>query len=516
MTTRIFELDVQPSCPEHPPLFTFVSTRGRPGASAMLGSIVIHVLAVVLLSVTSSYLAWLHEDDFDWTKYRVEPIRLHLSDPIYFHAAAAEAPNAKPAPGSSQAGRVRAAAPPIRRPIASGIELPAPHEIAKDAPVVFQPDFRPDVAALPANLPPLAFWARRQPKATTPSPREVVVPGRTEAPAHAPGLAAPPVATVPNREEKLGDANVALPPAGGAAQLTIPNSTTTPLGLPSSKGSELATFEQSAGQPANVFALASERTSVKDVQLPRGLQNIPPSSAGDGGGAKQPAEGPTAYASTSPAPRQERNGNAPVKGRGPEIATGAAPEAGKSADPAPRSFAQSAPRSPADAASRSAPPEMIRIRRSPTGNFDFVVLQSAAHDDLSDVGVALTGNPVFTVYLGVGDQKEWLLEYCVPRPESQERNAYQINVDDSGSIVSPYAVVTVVPKAILGQGIANHIVFHGLLTAGGALRNMTGVDINNPVTRQMLDAFKEWQFRPAFRNQKAIDVEVLLVIPARS
>jgi len=43
-----------------------------------------------------------------------------------------------------------------------------------------------------------------------------------------------------------------------------------------------------------------------------------------------------------------------------------------------------------------------------------VILQSVSRDDLPDVGGALSGNPVYTVYLKVGDEREWLLEYCIP------------------------------------------------------------------------------------------------------
>src|ERR1017187_7933662 len=49
-----------------------------------------------------------------------------------------------------------------------------------------------------------------------------------------------------------------------------------------------------------------------------------------------------------------------------------------------------------------------------SGNFDVVILQSVARDDMPDVGGNLSGNPVYTVYLKVGDEREWLLEYCIP------------------------------------------------------------------------------------------------------
>jgi hypothetical protein len=192
------------------------------------------------------------------------------------------------------------------------------------------------------------------------------------------------------------------------------------------------------------------------------------------------------------------------------MASTAAPETPGAA----RNSADPAPRSAADATPHPAPPEMIRTRHSPTGNFDVVILQSAARDDLADIGAILTGDPVFTVYLGVGDQKEWLLEYCVPG-QSASSDSYQVNIDDAGSLVAPYPISTVIPRPLLERRISKHIVFHALLNASGTLQNIDGPGTDDPLAQQILDVLKEWQFRPARRNRTAIAVEVLLVVPAR-
>jgi hypothetical protein len=143
-------------------------------------------------------------------------------------------------------------------------------------------------------------------------------------------------------------------------------------------------------------------------------------------------------------------------------------------------------------------------------------MRSASRDDLLDVGGLMTGNPVYTVYLQVGDQKEWLLEYCLPRAGSPQSGQYQINVDDGAPITPPYPISTTIPSSIMGQAITQHIVFHGILTASGSLQSMTVPGTNDPMAVQILALLSEWQFRPAFRNKTPINVEVLLVIPARS
>ena len=158
------------------------------------------------------------------------------------------------------------------------LELPVPRQVAQNAPVILQPDFQPQLTPPPAAIPPLAFWARQSadlPK--PPPPRETVVPGRTEAPAAQPKLAAPPVSAVPNREVRLADVNVSMPPPQSEAPkpLPLPNSATTPVRLRDASESQAASFDHTSGQAANVLALAQERHDVRDVQIPRGLQNIP-------------------------------------------------------------------------------------------------------------------------------------------------------------------------------------------------------------------------------------------------
>jgi hypothetical protein len=131
-------------------------------------------------------------------------------------------------------------------------------------------------------------------------------------------------------------------------------------------------------------------------------------------------------------------------------------------------------------------------------------------------GAVLTGNPVYTVYLRVGDQKEWLLEYCVPASAAPQSSPYQINIDDAAPITPPYPVSTTIPNKILGQPITRHIVIRGILTAGGSLQNVKAVEANNPLSVQILALLSGWQFRPALRNNKPIEIEILLVVPARS
>ena len=544
MNHRIFDLAEAPAAPaparspavlDDAPLFETITMAGRPAAWSLVSSVAVHALAIFLTIAVTKYLPWLQEDDIDWSHYSVEPLRLHLAEPIYFTSTSpAKEPKAAPRPPAAKAataanpsrgtGARRAFVPPQ-------LELPTLHEIAKDAPVILQPEFRPQNTP-PPPLPPLAFWAKQAPDLPKPPPRrEVVVPGRTEAPAPPKQMAAPPVTAVPNREQVAADVNVSLPPAPVTPALPVPNSTTTPIRLRNAQGAEAASFERFSGQPANVLALAADRPDARYVEIPKGLRNVPPAAAPGTGGATGGAEetpGPAAGARANTASENAQGADAAGGSRTPNTS-------GRATQTAPGSAATSgtagAPRASANAAEHAgtvpptsgnnvvvrpiAPPEVTRITHPSSGNFDVVIMQSGARDDLPNVSGLLTGNPVYTVYLRVGDQKEWLLEYCVPARDSAQPSPYQVNIEDSGTITPPYPIATAIPNTLMAQQIPKHIVLHGFLTANGSLRNVKAPE-NSTFMTQLLAVLSEWQFRPALKNKQPVDVEILLVIPPRA
>jgi hypothetical protein len=544
-------LRIQPRPPEllqpEPLLFRGMTMGRSPKPGSLAGSVAAHVLAICLATVLCNSLARLHDDDVDWSRFRAEPLRLHLSEPLTFNAAASgkpQKPLLKPAPQSAVRPAQRASgtaalsyAPAVPR----RLELPPSQQPALNAPLILQPDFQLQPKAPPVELPPMAFWARKAPELVKPpSPTDVVVPGRTEAPSPAPKLAAQPVLEVPNREPAVADVNVSMPQNSKQtpAALPVPNSATMPVRLRDASESQAASFERFAGQPVNVMSLASERSDIRNVTIPKGLQNIPRAAAGENPGTSgegyrapdlAPENGPTsgnraagaagtnrggpiaATSQTSSAPIT-RQTTAPVSGSG----SGDSPPVRNSSSGAEEHPVAVPAGSPEVLARGGAPPGVTRIDHPVDGSFDVVVTQSASRDDLSELGGILSGNPVYSVYLRVGDQKEWLLEYCVPARRNVQPNPYQIDVDDAGSITPPYPISTVIPNSVLVQPITRHIVLHGVLTAAGNLQSVKAADSSSPLMSEILALLSQWQFRPALRNRRPIDVEVLLVIPRHS
>jgi hypothetical protein len=467
-----------------------------PSVAPLLGSVALHVLAIGLIVTASWQMAlYFQEDRIDWSRYRVEPLRLHLSEPLYFRGSQPEKALVRRArrragAAAEETGTATAAKPAVPR----GLELPSPSEAVKNGAVILQPEFRREAARL-AALPPLAFWARQSADLPQPPPpKQVLVPGRIEEPSPAAKLAATPTVAVPNREQAAADINISLPPAAAHEQpaLAMANSATVPVRLRKTGETRTASLDDTlSGQPITVLALGTEH--MRHVEIPRGLQNLPGSSEDGAAGAAA--------------------GNDESDSRGPQVPTSRSLGNGPSAAAA-DSTASAVPEVSTEAEAAPAAAKTTRIEHPANGVFNIVVTQSVP-EDLADAEGLLTGSPVHTVYLRVGDRKEWLLKYCVPAGERPQSSPYQVFMGDATPLTPPYPISTIIPNSILAQPIPKQIVLHGLLTSGGHLRNVKAAAMDHPAAAQILPLLNEWQFRPALRTKRPIDIEILLVIPAR-
>ena len=79
-------------------------TGGRvPRAGTLLSSIAVHVVVIVLIAAVSQQVAlWSKDDEMDWSRYTVEPLRIHLAEPLIFRQTA---PANRRLPSRSAAGR---------------------------------------------------------------------------------------------------------------------------------------------------------------------------------------------------------------------------------------------------------------------------------------------------------------------------------------------------------------------------------------------------------------------------
>jgi hypothetical protein len=433
----------------------------------------VHV-ALLSTAVALSRFVISQTDELDWSRFRVEPLRLHESTPIFF------------VPDSDRA------------PVRAALSL-APHGAGKSGPTVLEPNYRPE-AKLPKSVPPLAHWSRMAPPEwPKPAASSIITPGRAEAPSPEPQLTAPPSLSVPTREVTAGAVNNSATAASAAPRTEVPvaNTSTMPIKTADSGPARAASFDLSAGQPVNVLALSEDRSRQRFVEIERGLQNVSGSGAAEGGGTSRGevvrADGNSTTRAGIPASTAQTDSR--FASSNPDLELVKPSSSGVRS----RALAQS---------------ELKRVNHPANGSYDVVVTQAASVHDSAARGSSATGT-VYTVYLAVGDDKEWVLEFRGAASPRQPQSTLQIMVGDDSSITPPYPILTVIPDK-LPAALGTKLVLDGSITAAGRLRNVQLAGPASVLSERILELLEEWRFRPALQNGLAVEVDVRLIVPPRS
>jgi len=67
----IIERDPLPAAPAEVQLFKSVIASKPPKFRALLGSLAVHTAVLALIVAVSRYLSWYHEDDVDWSRFKL-------------------------------------------------------------------------------------------------------------------------------------------------------------------------------------------------------------------------------------------------------------------------------------------------------------------------------------------------------------------------------------------------------------------------------------------------------------
>jgi hypothetical protein len=255
--------------------------------------------------------------------------------------------------------------------------------------------------------------------------------------------------------------------------------------------SQNGALDRLPGQSTNVISLSAERVRPGEVV------NVPPGSSGfSARGNEQPAGG-----SSRGGIEVSREGEAAQDPRAPKGAQTS-------------STVAAARTSPAGAAAGGAE-AFTRIMHPPNGNFDVVVTQSGGQAELPGFATQLSGNPIYTVYLPVGDVTEWVLTFCVPVRKDSGNSRYEVHIEDASPLSPPYPVTTTIPQSIIGEIRRRPLAFRGLLSASGIFRDITASEAS-PATEKIAAALSDWKFRPAKKNNTPTEVEILLMVAPSS
>jgi hypothetical protein len=85
-------------------------------------------------------------------------------------------------------------------------------------------------------------------------------------------------------------------------------------------------------------------------------------------------------------------------------------------------------------------------------------------------------------------------------------------LDNPAPIKAPYPRVTVAPAFL--QTTGRPAVLHGFLTTQGTFRALRPVDNADASLLSKIEPYlAQWEFRPATRDGRPIELEILLVVP---
>ena len=475
----------------------------------------------------------------------VRPIEIQMPEILYAPAGGSPrdrdaAPPRKPLRQPAEVKRDERK-PDARTAPARRFELPELARRVDAAQTVLQPQYPPDLALqAQVRLPNVVLWsASRLPR---PEPKPFVKPGSPAPTApKAPVLDAPPRLELPNREVAVSD----LKMTGGVVlqnpALPRPPSTTVPVRVfrpPAPGASGGLSLDAIAGEPANVIALSSDPAPIgRSIIVPAGNQlgRLPGapgeisgagSAAGSGGG-----EGGSGSSGGAPGGAGERGGSGPGSrgaGRGPGSGSGGSAGSGTGTGGGSGSGsgqpgfpgADAGPRGAQAIAVANLPPALpggvaTRIVHPNNAVFD-VVVHSASSGAVPDTTGILSGKPVYTVYVSVGYERDWILQYC--RPASTERR-YQsdsnvVTLDAPAPVKAPYPLVTVMPPAAQ-EPRSEPVLVHGFLDTAGKFKGLKLLQEPSRDFRwQLVPFLEQWQFRPGTRDGVPVLLEILLVIPA--
>jgi hypothetical protein len=143
-----------------------------------------------------------------------------------------------------------------------------------------------------------------------------------------------------------------------------------------------------------------------------------------------------------------------------------------------------------------------------SGQFGAVVVGSTVEQRYPDVPSLWSGRLVYTVYLHVGLAKSWILQYSIP-PSADAAKA-----GNATRIEAPWPFDIVRPDIPAGAIDADVLMIHGFVNKDGRFEELAVVFPPRFAHAQfVLDALKQWEFRPATQDGQAARVEVALIVP---
>jgi hypothetical protein len=445
----------------------------RPTSFAV--SILAHAGALALLS-----FGILYTPEFKYTlvtkRYTVRQLDLHAEkEPPHESASKGigyPGPHAgvplKPQPGKNPASRPAA------------MRLTADAE--KGLQTLIQPDIPDPVKTLvEMPVPTVVIWTPK---------REIVKGVVAPLPEKATASDVKPSVKAPNDEVNLGDIGISstnMPTEG----LPVLPTTTSPLVVHGPNLVQLApvTTSQKTAMPTPTAVM-----SISDLRMPDGTATLPPvnqTTEQSESGILAPGQASTGLKSNT------------AGGKGSDQASGNSGDAnGVAGD-------QSGTKPGVGAGSGTddgLTTEHFTLPKN--GQFGAIVVGASLEERFPELAGIWNDRVAYTVYLHVGLQKSWILQYSLPR------NSEAAQSGNITRLEAPWPYNIVRPNIAPGNFNSDAILVHGFVNQLGRFEAL-GIAFPPEFheAQFVLDALAQWQFRPAVQNGQTERVEVLLIIP---
>jgi hypothetical protein len=471
----------------------------RRGPSSFLVSALVHVLAICAIYVyvkeTVRVTDLIAKQRYTVRLINVEPPRLRT---MRSGGSGGESSSLSAAMTHSAEPGGEPASPLIRKAV-------HPAHVAQ--PLV-QPDLPPDLLAKQVPLPQVVIWSPGSLPAVT------ITPPR-------PQLANTPISTpsleTPNNELRIAEVKISAN-AFSPAAISLPPSTTAPLVVkrPSLPAQMPAIASSSVGPatPARVISLS-------DAQLVHGTIALPAlNEVGASNGVNDPTAEKALAGSNSNGtgkPNASGTGNTSDRGSGGSTAGGGDQRA--SAGAGGQGTSQGMGRGGTNngdasgnegdgiGAGEPGTASVTELRQPMDGQFGAVVVGASIAEKYPETMQLWAGRLAYTVYLHVGLEKNWILQYAVIRDASSVHA-------DATQPHAPWPYLMERPTLAAGDFNSDAVMVHGLLNTSGHFERLAVVfPTDFSQAKFVLSALQQWRFRPALQDGKIIAVEVLLIIP---
>jgi hypothetical protein len=152
---------------------------------------------------------------------------------------------------------------------------------------------------------------------------------------------------------------------------------------------------------------------------------------------------------------------------------------------------------------------VTRLSLPKNGQFGVVVVGSSLDEQYPETADVWKGRLAYSVYLHVGLEKNWILQYSLPRASDSASSA-------NAHLGAPWPYYIVRPNLNPDDADSDAVMVHGFVDESGHFEKLSVVfptDLGYAREQLVLGALQQWQFRAGTSDGQIAKLEVLLIIP---